>query len=224
MKKIFISLIISFLALSANAQLSPFTPFTVFDGYHYWVEAGASYNKVVTRHVDYKLGYRGGIGADIPIHYSSVSFLPSILCENRGYIQEMQVDMTTQTIDMNSLHIVVPVDFSYNLPIGKKNGIQFAGGPFFSVGIAGSYTESSDNYLQLHGTRTLEYDPFKNEDPEHDLLNRFDFGMDLGIRVIFLRHAMIKLNAEIGCINISGRPDVPGFRSISFSGSIAFRY
>ncbi|MCQ2211442.1 MAG: PorT family protein [Paludibacteraceae bacterium] len=224
MKKIFISLLVTLFAFTANAQLSPYSPFTVFDGNHYWVEAGASYNKVKTRHTDYKLGYRGGVGADIPIHYSTVSFLPSIVFECKGYTQEMIVDMAPLTTDMTSMYIEAPINFSYNLAIGKKTGIQFCAGPYFAVGIAGSYTESSDNYLGLYGTRSLDFNPFKNDDPEHNLLRRFDFGADLGIRIIFLRHAMVKLNAELGCINISGKEGVPGFRNVSLSGSLAFRY
>lgn len=212
--------------LTMNAQLSPYSEFTVFDGNHYWVEAGASYNKVITRHTNYKIGYRGGVGADIPIYYSSVSFLPALQFQCKGYTQEMTMDLSTVVTDVTAMYVEIPIDFSYNVPIGKKMGLQFCGGPYIAVGIAGNYTESSDNYISLYGQRTLEHKPFwnKKEESEYDILKKIDFGANVGIRYIFLRHAMVKLDADFGCIKINAKDGVPGFRGISFAASLAFRY
>ena len=223
MRKIFITLVIALFAMSANAQLSPYREFSVFEKNHYWFEAGASYNTISTRHTDYKLGYRGGFGADIPLLYSWVSFLPSILFETKGYTSEMMRDLALCTTDMMSMYIEVPVNFSLNLPIGKKMGVQICAGPFLACGISGSYTESSDNYLGLYGTRSLEYKAFRNDDEDVNLLKNIDFGVDLGLRFIFFRYAMIKVNSEFGCINISAKEGTPAFRSRSFSASIAIR-
>ena len=225
-KKLIIPFFAVILSMSATAQLSPYREFSVFEKNHYWVEAGATYNKTSSSSSDYKTGFRAGFGADIPLLYSSVSFLPSLVFEYKGFTNRAFVDGQWEDKDVTAMYIEVPIDFSVNIPIGKKTGIQIAAGPYLAFATAGKYTESSDNYLPMYGTRTLEFYTFqKDEESERsNLLKKFDFGVDLGVRVIFLRYVMVKLNAEFGTMNMCAIEGAQAYRNRSFSASMAFRF
>ncbi len=232
MKRILLTVLTTLLVMTAGAQLSPYRQFSVFDGNHYWFEAGATYSKNSAKTSDYKVGYRAGVGADIPIFYSSVSFLPSLMFECKGFTDEKIDNKEPYLTDVTSMYIEMPIDFSVNLPIGKRFGLQFCAGPYVAVGIAGSCTESSENNVGQYGTRTIEPEVFEKStvglgdlavERENPLLRRFDVGADLGVRFIFLRYVMVKVNAELGFINMNGDETAPAFRNRSFSASVAFR-
>ncbi len=227
MKKFFIAVVLFFSAMMANAQLSPYREFSVFDGNHYWFEAGAAYSKITARHADYKLGFKAGFGADIPFAYSWVSFLPSAVFESKGFKSNMMKDMAMMETDMMSMYVELPLDFSLNIPLGKRFGLQICAGPYVAYGVAGSYTESSDNYIGLYGMRTLEHKAFFNKGEDADKTNRlknFDLGADLNLRFIILRYGVLKVGAEFGFLDANAIETEPGFRTLSFSAGLAFRY
>ena len=231
MKRILLSVLSALTVFVVSAQLSPYHEFSVFDGVHYWVEAGASYGKVTSKNADYKIGWRGGVGIDIPFCYSNVSFLPSIMVENKGYKASNIINSVTKSVeetDLASMYVEIPLDFSVNIAIRKKMGIQVYAGPYFGYGVAGKYTVTSDEYLALYGKRTIELKTFEEQGEEYSnvskQMRKFDFGFDAGLRFIFLRHAMVRVGCEFGCINANGVETQPAFRNITPYASLAFRY
>lgn len=241
MKK-FVFVVTSLLiAMTCHAQMNnKYKSFCVFDGVHYWAEAGVSYNKMSLKSSDFKLGYKAGLGADIPLYYSTVSFVPSILFECKGYKEDREESGDDVKREVTPMYILVPIDFSLNLPIGKKFGLQFCAGPYLAYGIAGKYTDTSNGYLNKYGKETLEFKVFKDDEyppyitsgntdiqlinEKKQLLKNFDFGVDVGARFIFLRYFMVKVNVEFGCINMCKDKDATSFRNLSLSAGLAFRY
>lgn len=231
MKRIILTVLTALTVFVASAQLSPYREFSVFDGIHLWAEAGASYGKVTSKLADCKIGWRGVVGVDIPFCYSNVSFLPSIGVMNKGYKATNiinAVTKTTEETDLSAMYIEIPLDFAVNIAIRKKMGLQFYAGPYFSYGIAGKYTVTSDDYLPLYDKRTVELKTFDEQGEMYSNLSkqlrRFDFGIDAGVRFIFLRYAMFRAGCEFGCINANGVKTQPAFRTITPYASLAFRY
>lgn len=234
MKRIFFAIVSFLFVMSANAQMNDrYTQFSVFDGVHYWAEAACTYNSTSLKQADYKIGYRAGLGVDIPIFYSSVSFLPSALFECKGYTENRR-DQSGGKIsrDVTSMYIEVPLEFSFNIKVGKRAGFQIAAGPYLAYGIGGKYTDTGETNLGLYGKETIELNTFKESsidlgedfDVKSALLKRFDLGVDLGVRFIFFRYFMVKVNAELGCIDMRADDSATAFRNRSFSAGLAFRY
>ncbi len=239
MKRFIFSFIVALSALVANAQMNfKYDPFCVFNGVHYWFEAGVVYSKVSLKSADYKLGYRAGFGADIPIYYSSVSFLPSVMFESKGFKdsrENMHGYENPIDYEVTAMYVEVPLNFSFNIPFGKKFGMQIAAGPYIGIGVGGKYTMSCDDQLDIYGARTFEMDVFKDGGTvqypgkqvvweNEQLLKRFDIGADLGLRFIIMKYIMVKVNAELGFINAKKVKDDIAYRNRSFSAGIAFRY
>lgn len=236
MKRILLTIVATFLVLSASAQMNDrYKQFSVFDGVHYWAEAACTYNTTSLKKADYKIGYRAGLGADIPIYYSSVSFLPSAVFECKGFTETRRDDSGTGNLerDVTSMYVEVPLEFSFNISIGKKAGLQLAAGPYLAFGVGGKYTDTGKYNLGLYGKETIELNTFGESsvalsETEYEeflpLLKRFDFGVDFGVRFIFLRYFMVKVNAELGCIDMRADESATAFRNRSFSAGLAFRY
>lgn len=223
MKKIVIALITSLFVLCANAQISPYRQFSPFDRPHFLIEGGATYSSITARHTDYRIGFRASIAGDFPLFFSWVSFIPSVAFESKGYTQELYIDLATKTTDMTSMYVEVPLDFALNIPFSRKCGMQIMAGPYFGCGVAGNYAVTSDNNMALYGLRTMEYKAFGNSDEEANLLKRFDFGIDCGLRFI-ISYVTVRVNAEFGCMNMSANPDSPAFRNRSLSAGAGLRF
>lgn len=238
MKRFIFAVIVALSALVANAQMNfKYSQFCVFDGVHYWFEAGVVYSTVNHKSADYKLGYRAGFGADIPIYYSSVSFLPSVMFECKGFkdVREgMNGYVKPIDYDVTAMYVEVPLDFSYNIRMGKKCGLQIAAGPYIGIGVGGKYTMSCEDQLGIYGSKTFEMEVFKDgstvqypgktEWENKQLLKRFDIGADLGLRFIILKYIMVKVNAELGFIAANKEKEGIAYRNRSFSAGVAFRY
>lgn len=238
MKRFIFAVIVALSAMVANAQMNfKYDPFCVFNGVHYWFEAGVAYSKTSYKSADYKLGYRAGFGADIPIYYSSVSFLPSVMFECKGFTdsrKKMNGYPNPIDYDVTAMYVEVPLDFSLNIPFGKKFGMQIAAGPYIGIGVGGKYTMSCEDQLGIYGAKTFEMDVFKDggnvqypgktEWENKQLLKRFDIGADLGLRFIIMKYIMVKVNAELGFINAKKEKGDIAYRNQSFSAGVAFRY
>lgn len=223
MKKIVIALVTSLFVLCANAQISPYRQFSPFGRPHFLIEGGATYSTITARHTDYRIGFRASVAGDFPLFFSWVSFIPSVAFESKGYIQNVTMDLAEKTTDMSSMYVEVPLDFALNIPFSRKCGMQIMVGPYAAYGVAGNYAVTSDNNLDLYGLRTMEYKAFGNEDEDFNLLKKFDFGIDCGLRFI-ISYVTVRVNAEFGCMNMSANPDAPAFRNRSFSAGAGLRF
>lgn len=224
MKKIFaiIAALISFCA--ANAQISPYKQFSPFDGNHFIVDGGVTYSSISNKTANYKVLFRAGVGADLPLFYSHVSFCPSLTFESKGYTNtayatDTEVGGFVWDYDVTAMSIEAPMEFAFNIPFSREFGMQICAGPYFGVGIAGSYSQTSEEYEAVSGVSTLEYKTYGGENPR---LNRFDVGICGGLRFIF-SFMVLKVNAELGCKNMNARPDEPAFKGRSFSACFGLR-
>lgn len=218
MKKIFAVLAAVLCFCGASAQISPYKQFSPFDGPHVIVEGGVTYSNVSLKNADYKVLFRAGVGGDLPLFYSHVSFCPSLSFESKGYTNTA-FDGYEWLYDVTAMSIETPLEFAFNIPFSREVGMQVLAGPYFGVGIAGKYSQTSDLYEQENGVSTLEFNTYGGDNPR---LNRFDFGICGGLRFIY-SFMMIKLNAEIGCVNMNARDYEPAFKGRSFSACFGMR-
>lgn len=224
MKKIFAVLVAVLCFCGANAQISPYKQFSPFDGNHFIVDGGVTFSSITHKTADYKILFRAGVGGDIPLFYSHVSFCPSLDFVSKGYTNTAYDAISIGSgynweYDVTAMSIEAPLEFAFNIPFNRDLGMQVAAGPYFGVGIAGSYSQTSEAYEAESGVSTVEFKTYGGDNPR---LNRFDFGVTGGLRFIFY-FMMIKLNAEVGCINANARVDEPAFKDYSFSASFGLR-
>ncbi len=229
MKKFFALLVAVLCYCAANAQISPYKQFSPFDGNHFIVDGGVTYSSITEKSAGYKVLFRAGVGGDIPLFYSHVSFLPSIDFVSKGYsnraydansyVNGENVGGYVWDYDVTAMSIEAPLEFGFNIPFNNDFGMQICAGPYFGVGIAGTYSQSSDEYEVESGVSTLEYKTYGGDNPR---LNRFDFGVTGGLRFIFY-FMELKVNAEMGCLNMNARPEEAAFKGYSFSACFGLR-
>lgn len=218
MKKIFAVLAAMFCLFTANAQISPYRQFSPFDGNHFIIDGGVTYSKITDKKAEYKTLFRAGVGGDIPLFYAWTSFCPSLTFESKGYTTTA-FDGYEWFYDVDAMSIEAPLEFAFNIPFSREAGLQILAGPYFGVGIAGKYSQSSDLYEQEFGVSTLEYDTYGGDNAR---LNRFDFGLCGGLRFIY-SFMVLKVNAEIGCVNMNAHEKEPAFKGRSFSACFGLR-
>lgn len=229
MKKILAVLAAVLCFCGASAQISPYKQFSPYDGPHFLVDGGVTYSTISNKTADYKVLFRAGFGGDLPIFFSHVSFLPSLTFESKGfsynaydadsYVDGENVGGYVWNYDVTAMSIEAPMEFAFNIPFSREFGMQVCAGPYFGVGIAGSYSQTSQEYEVKSGVSTLEYKTYGGENPR---LNRFDFGVCGGLRFIF-SFMVLKVNAELGCKNMNARDYEPAFKGRSFSACFGLR-
>lgn len=218
MKKIFVAMIAAICAFGASAQISPYRQFSPFDGKHFIIDGGVTYSTITEKSAEYVPLFRAGVGGDIPLYYAWTSFCPSLTFESKGFTYTAY-DGYIWDYDVTAMSIEVPLEFAFNIPFSRVMGMQILAGPYLGCGIAGKYSQSSALYEQENGFSTLEYNTYGGENPR---LNRFDFGLCGGIRFIY-DFMVLKLNAEIGCMNMNANDRQPAYKGRSFSACFGLR-
>lgn len=218
MKKIFVAMIAAICAFGASAQISPYRQFSPFDGKHFIIDGGVTYSTITEKSAEYVPLFRAGVGGDIPLYYAWTSFCPSLTFESKGFTYTAY-DGYIWDYDVTAMSIEVPLEFAFNIPFSRVMGMQILAGPYLGCGIAGKYSQSSALYEQENGVSTLEYNTYGGDNPR---LNRFDFGLCGGIRFIY-DFMVLKLNAEIGCMNMNANDRQPAYKGRSFSACFGLR-
>lgn len=218
MKKIFVAMIAAICAFGASAQISPYRQFSPFDGKHFIIDGGVTYSTITEKSAEYVPLFRAGVGGDIPLYYAWTSFCPSLTFESKGFTYTAY-DGYVWDYDVTAMSIEVPLEFAFNIPFSRVMGMQILAGPYLGCGIAGKYSQSSALYEQENGVSTLEYNTYGGDNPR---LNRFDFGLCGGIRFIY-DFMVLKLNAEIGCMNMNANDRQPAYKGRSFSACFGLR-
>ncbi len=156
-----------------------------------------------------KMGFHIGLITDIPLLENTLSLQPALLYSNKGYSLDVEkiLDDVYDDIgmDMDDYEGYARINYNYiELPINlvyKNRGFQVSAGPYFAIGISGSYKHDfsfeldgedfdSDDYYDEDSYKLQPvfgkvdddmYEDSLDDEDVWDLYRAFDFGLNLGI-------------------------------------------
>lgn len=95
----------------------------------------------------------------------------------------------------NANYIEIPIQASYLYDIESIGRLAFDFGPYFAFGVGGKRTTENTG----NGSYSK---PTKTEGDTFDLLNKFDFGLQFGPRLVTKQGIMLQLAYEISLTNV----------------------
>jgi hypothetical protein len=194
-------------ASAANAQIS------------LGAQAGAAFAKSSTDDItdisginlNYKnrVGFSGGLIADIPIGESGLRIVPELYYVQKGLKADgtVSIDILGQLVtadaeaDINLSYIDLPVNLAYAIEAGNGRFIIGAG-PYAGFGLSGK----SKVKVSALGQSEEQTEDVKFGSAE-DELKQFDYGANFMAAYIMNNGFMVKVNYSLGLANLSNVSD-----------------
>jgi hypothetical protein len=181
-----------------------------------------------------KMGFHAGINTDISLLENTLSLQPAILFSNKGYSVDMEEMLDDEFddlgIDMDDYEGYARMNYNYiELPINlvfKYSGFQFFAGPYFAIGICGSFKHDfsfeadgvdfdSDDIFEEDSYKLKPvfgevdddmFEDFLDDDDVFDLYRAFDFGLNLG-GGYQIKSVLFNVGYSFGFINLTPKYD-----------------
>lgn len=182
MKKILFLLVLSFMTVSASAQIT----WNVKAGF------GVAHCFGGAKDLSPVFATKVGVGIEKPFT-PNWSLMPSIECAYKGASEKWTWGNESSKINLTLLYLQIPIMAAYRVNINDSWNTTFKAGPYIGYAIMG----------QVHGPgRTINY--FSKD---NDNSNRFDLGLDLGIDFEYHRF-VFGVEYELGFIPFQKDPSL----------------
>jgi Outer membrane protein beta-barrel domain len=152
-----------------------------------------------------RIGFTGGLVADIPFGESGFRLMPELNFVQKGLKADgtVEIDILGQIVsaqteaDISLSYIDLPVNLAYAVEVGNGRLIVGAG-PYASIGLSGRTKVK----LTALGQSEEESDDLEFGSGE-DQLKRMDFGANFMAGYIMNNGFLVKLNYSLGLTNLS---------------------
>ncbi len=207
-------LLCSIWAVSANAQLAIDTSEAVRP-FNVGVRIGANTSNlsnnmldvvpgIHSSAVDWKAGFTGGAVVDIVMR-NFFALQPGIFFETRSdsfqRVTVIEGDATHMSVtegDHSSSYLKIPVLASFRFLIGSDVEWQIEAGPYFSFGLGGN-----EKYSTLVAGQPATEQRYKRQYfGEDGLVKSYDWGIKMGMGLLFKPHWYAGIHYEAGCRNV----------------------
>ena len=186
-----------------------------------------------------KMGFHIGLITDIPLLESTLSLQPALLFSNKGYsvdMEEMLDDaFDDYGVDIDDYEGYVRLNYNYiELPINlvyKNSGFQVSAGPYFAVGIGGSFKHDfsfeadgedfdgedfdSDDFFDEDSYKLKPvfgevdddmYEDYLDDEDIIELYRAFDFGLNIGVGYQ-VKSVLFNVGYSFGLTNLTPKYD-----------------
>lgn len=204
MKKIVLFVAFVFTALFVSAQTQINWSVKVGLGFSNWMGDNSD-------GADPKLGYKVGVGVDVPID-RTWSFQTGLNLVSRG----VKGDIEGADVTVNQLYFELPLMAAVRLNTANNFDVVFNAGPYLACGIGGK------TKMEYSGVET-SIDTFGDTtvgDESYEGLKRFDAGLGLGVSFDFQRW-FIGLDTQLGLVKLTDG-DAP--KNMSFFVTAGFKF
>lgn len=153
-----------------------------------------------------KLGYRLGVGLDIPLPQEALGFHTGLSLVSKGVKGDAEVDVETDggysyvgmDLTINQLYLEIPALITGRLNTRQNFDVVLGGGLYLAYGIGGKVS------AETNGIK-VSYDTFGKTSANgesFDGLNRLDIGVDFGVGLDFSKF-FVKLELQHGLLKIA---------------------
>lgn len=224
MKKIFISMAVAVMALTASAQRASSSSSSFFSTEKanlpvtFGIRGGlnvASMSMKDDSNYKSRAGFNAGVAVDFPI-MESFYIQSGLYYTTKGFKFEYGYEGYEFEDKLNIGYLEIPILASYRYNFNDANQLQFNFGPYFAYGLHGKVKEK-----ETYRGRTYEedYDWYK----DNDNTKRFDMGLQLGLGVTLAKHYYVGLAYEFGLI--SQVKDSDGyFKTRNFMVNVGYQF
>ena len=185
-----------------------------------------------------KMGFHVGLITDIPLLESTFSLQPALLFSNKGYSVDFEKMLDDEFddigVDMDDYEGYVRLNYNYiELPINlvyKNSGFQISAGPYFAVGIGGSFKHDfsfeadgedfdSDDFFDEDSYKLQPvfgkvdddmYEDYLDDEDVIELYRAFDFGLNLGVGYQ-VKSVLFNVGYSFGLINLTPKYDADDY-------------
>ena len=217
MKKIKVVLIAVAILIGANvsAQNSPLT---------FGVRAGGNLSTFIGDYTDElspKFGFNVGVTMDYAFS-QNLFLMTGLEFTTKGTrfedsIMEEGIRINV-TATMNPMYLQLPVHLGYKIDIGNDMRLVLRAGPYIAYGIGGQITARGSARVEGVTISVEESEDIFGEDG----MERFDFGVGLGVGVEFGRFN-VGLGYDVGLRNLTGESDVR-WNNMNAHLTVGFRF
>lgn len=192
MKKIFITFICAFAALSVSAQRATSSSSSFFSTQKadqpvtFSIRGGVNFSNVTISDGGFSVspknhtGFHAGVAVDFPL-------VESFYLQSGLYYTVKGFKIGFADTKANSAYLELPILASYRYNFSDAVQLQVNFGPYLAYGVGGEYKNSIDGKEDFFGYQ------FK----------RFDMGLQVGAGFTFARHYYIGFAYEAGLVNIA---------------------
>lgn len=205
MKKLALFVVFTLVAFVASAQTQVNWSVKAGLGFSNWMGDGTDGAKA-------KLGYKVGVGTDIPFN-EMWSFQTGLNLVSKGVKGDIEENMD---VTVNQLYLELPLKAAIHLKTANNFDVVFNAGPYLAYGIGGK-TKAEYSGIEVSfdtfGKTTIEGEAIEG-------LRRFDAGLGLGVAFDFARW-FIGLDTQLGMVKLA-EGDAP--RNMSFFVTAGFKF
>ena len=185
-----------------------------------------------------KMGFHIGLITDIQLLESTLSLQPALLFSNKGYSADFEKMLDDEFddigVDMDDYEGYVRLNYNYiELPINlvyKNSGFQISAGPYFAVGIGGSFKHDfsfeangedfdSDDFFDEDSYKLKPvfgevdddmYEDFLDDEDIIELYRAFDFGLNIGVGYQ-VKSVLFNVGYSFGLTNLTPKYDADDY-------------
>jgi len=224
MKKVFLLTFILLVAISTQAQDSPF---------RFGIKAGMNISNASIDNKDadpkLKVGYQIGVTADYSftrdwLIQTGLSFTVKGSKIDDFYAGKMiGGDGRGTTHTFNQLYLTLPIYAGYRIHVTDNFGVVIGAGPYLGYGIGGKTKEKLHEAIFGDGSTERKFDTFGDaDDIDIEQLKRFDFGLGLNVSAEFGK-IVVGLGYEHGLLNIAAYDDMK-YRNRSAALALGYKF
>ncbi|MBO5614449.1 MAG: PorT family protein [Prevotella sp.] len=209
MKKLFITMAVALVALTASAQRASSTSSSFFSTEKanlpvtFGIRGGLNISSMSLKDdsdLKSRAGFNIGVAVDFPI-MESFYVQSGLYYTSKGFKLENEKSRTSMTSGIKSEtkvnigYLEIPVLASYRYNFNDANQLQFNFGPYFAYGLHGKEKEKTtldDGYV----THDKEYDWYSDLKAKH-----FDLGLQIGLGITLAKHYYAGIAYEFGLVS-----------------------
>lgn len=223
MKKIFVTLVCAFAALSVSAQRASSSSSSFFSTESsdqpitFSIRGGVNFSNMKLEHdnitysPDTRTGWHVGVVVDFPL-LESLYIQSGLYYTAKGCKDESEG--VKETYKPSYLEIPILASYRYNFSDAAQLQVNF--GPYFAYGLGGKVK------FEYRG-ETKEYDFFGDEDDDSYGAKRFDFGLQVGVGLTIAKHYFVGGGYEFGLTSLDRNSDYK-LKNKNFFISVGYQF
>ena len=223
MKKIFITMAVAVMALTASAQRASSSSSSFFSTEKanlpvtFGIRGGlnvASMSMKDDGNLKSRAGFNAGVAVDFPI-IESLYIQSGLYYTVKGFKQEYDTYYGDYEQNVNIGYLEIPVHASYRYNFSDAAQWQFNFGPYFAYGLRG---KAKEKITDGGHTEERETDVYDNDDVKH-----FDMGLQFGTGITLAKHYYIGIAYEFGLLSQVKNSD-GYFKNRNFMVNVGYQF
>jgi hypothetical protein len=224
MKKVFLTFVCAFMALTASAQRASSSSSSFFSTESsaqpitFSIRAGLNIANMSMKNGNYSVspdsraGFNAGVAVDFPL-MQSLYIQSGLYYTMKGCKAEIDGEKAT----FSPSYLEIPILASYRYNFSEAAQLQVNVGPYFAYGVGGKYKLEYKN-------RSREIDFFGSENDENSMgFKRFDMGLQLGTGVTIAKHYYVGVAYEFGFVSMSRDSDLK-IKNSNFMINVGYQF